>query len=320
MDVRSVCTSIPHQDDLQAFHFFLEINVVTIVILSRGKCGLSKCVTRYLVAMAAMDLLVIIIDLILCHTRVVYNVEFYFIRDIPVCNIHAVLLYTVTDCSVWFTVSFTFDRYIAICCQNLKTKYCVEKTATVVRATITVFFSFKNIFWFFMYTKRYNFSNLSWFCVVKDSVAESKVWGAFEFFHYILTPCIPFLFVLLFNALTVRYILVANRARKRLLNRVGGEIPSDPEMENRRKSMIILYAISANFILLWTIYMIYSIYWRMAYLGYEAICLPVFVRELGFMFQLMGCCTNTCIYAVTQPKFRDELKNLLKYPFTVIVK
>ncbi|XP_067879943.1 probable G-protein coupled receptor 139 [Heterodontus francisci] len=297
-----------------------DFNVMMIVILSRGNCGLSKCITRYLVAMAVADLLVIIFDLILRHIPAIYRSEFTFVRHIPLCNIHAVVLYAVTDCSVWFTVSFTFDRYIAICWQKLKTKYCVEKTANVVLTIITVLFSLKNIFFYFMYTNKYSFVNHSWFCVVTDSVAQSKTWGTVEFLHYILNPCIPFVLVLLFNALTIRYILVANRARRRLRSHVKVESLSDPEMENRRKSMIILYGVSGNFILLWALYMIWSIYWRMAYLGYETVYLPVFVRELAFMFQLTACCTNTCIYAVIQRKFRDEMKNLLQYPFVAIVK
>ncbi|XP_078056914.1 putative G-protein coupled receptor 139 [Mustelus asterias] len=289
--------------------------MVTILILSRGKCGLSKCATRYLVAMATADLLVIIVDLIWRHIPAVYRLEFNFMRKVPVCNIHAAVLCTVTDCSVWFTVSFTFDRYVAICCQKLKAKYCLEKTALVVLTTITVFFCLKNICWCFMYTSKYWLINQSWFCAISQSVAQSKVWGAVEFFHYLLTPCIPFVLVLLFNSLTVRYIFLTNQARRKLRRHVTGETPSDPEVENRRKSMIALYAISGNFILLWAVYMVYNIYWRMGYLGYEMVHLPVYIRELGFMLQLLGCCTNTCIYAVLQRKFREELRCLLPCSF-----
>uniref|UniRef100_UPI00398E5ED8 probable G-protein coupled receptor 139 n=1 Tax=Pristiophorus japonicus TaxID=55135 RepID=UPI00398E5ED8 len=299
--------------------FGVPVNVVTIVILSRGKCGLSKCVTRYLVAMAAADLLVVIIDLILRQIPIVYREQFIFLRNVVLCNIHAILLYAAADCSVWFTVTFTFDRFVAICCQKLKSKYCTEQTAAVVLGTVTVLCSLKNIFWYFLYTSEYYLSNSSWFCRVAYDVSRSLVWAIVELMHYILTPFIPFLLILMLNALTVRHILLASRARSRLRGRSSGESPIDPEMDNRRKSMIVLFVISGNFILLWVVFMFCSILRRLDYLGYP-VSPPTFVREIGFMLQLLSCCTNTFIYAVTQRKFREELSNGMKYPLALMVK
>ncbi|XP_067879935.1 probable G-protein coupled receptor 139 [Heterodontus francisci] len=295
------------------------VNVVTIVILSRGKCGLSKCITHYLVAMATADLLVVIIDLILRQIPIVYWEQFSIVRIIPLCNIHAVLLYAATDCSVWFTVTFTFDRFVAICCQKLKGKYCTEKAATVVLGTVIVLSFLKNVFWYFLYTSEYWLSNSSWFCRVTVGVSHSLAWAIVELIHYILTPFVPFLLILLFNALTVRHIIVASRVRRRLQCRSNGETPSDPEMGNRRKSMILLFVISGNFILLWVVFMVCSILRRLDYLEYS-VPLPTFVREIGLMLQLLSCCTNTFIYAVTQNKFRQELKNGVRYPLTIMGK
>ncbi|XP_072132123.1 probable G-protein coupled receptor 139 [Mobula birostris] len=129
----------------------LPVNLVTILLLSGGKCGLSRVVTRYLVAMEATDLMVVVLDLIL--SKIPYTdvpMEFTFwAGDTPVCNIHAVPLYTATDCSVWFTVTFTFDRFVAICCQKLKTKYCTGKTAAVILGTVTVISYLRNIYLYF---------------------------------------------------------------------------------------------------------------------------------------------------------------------------
>uniref|UniRef100_UPI00398E4298 probable G-protein coupled receptor 139 n=1 Tax=Pristiophorus japonicus TaxID=55135 RepID=UPI00398E4298 len=293
-------------------------NSTTIVILSRGKCGLSKCVTRYLVAMAAADLLVVITDLILRQIPIAHRL--HFVRGIPVCNIHAVLLFAATDCSVWFTVTFTFDRFVAVCCQKLKTKYCTENTAALVLGTVTVLSCLTNIFWYFMYLPWYSFTNTPWFCSVSVLVMVSHLWSTLEILHSILTPCIPFVLILLLNALTIRYILVASRARRRLRNHSSEGIPSDIEMERRRKSIILLLIISGNFILLWAVFMLFSIWNRLLYLGYDTIHLPSYMKEIGFMLQLLSCCTNTCIYAVTQKKFREQLKNVVKRPFLRIVK
>ncbi|XP_067871177.1 probable G-protein coupled receptor 139 [Heterodontus francisci] len=327
--------TLEHQVELQIEHFLYEaqkiyypilaaagvpVILITIVILSQGKCRLSKCTTRYLVAMAAADLLVIIIDLILRQIPIVYQEQFFFVYSIPVCNIHAVLLYAATDCSVWFTVTFTFDRFVAICCQKLKTKYCTAKTAAVVLGTVTVLSCLKDITWYFILTFIYWLTNNPWFCAVTIDVLESPVWGTIEFLHFILTPGVPFILILIFNALTVRHILVTSRGRRRVRSNSSGKSPRDPEMDSRRKSIILLFAISANFIFLWSVFMVNSIWTRMNWLGYMSVLLPHFVQEIGFMLELLSCCTNTCIYAVTQTKFREQLNNVVKYPFTRMVK
>ncbi|XP_059509239.1 probable G-protein coupled receptor 139 [Stegostoma tigrinum] len=295
-------------------------NVVTIVILSQEKCGLSRCVYHYLVAMAIADLMVIIFDLILRHIPFVYLEEHHFLEGIPVCNIHAVLLYAATDCSVWFTVTFTFDRFVAICCPNLRSKYCNVKTAAVVLATVTALSCLKNIFWYFLFTDQYYNSSRPWFCRVKRKVRFSPVWGAIEFCHYILTPVVAFILILLLNVLTVRHIAVTSRSRRRLHQQRNRKSTKDPEMKSRKNSIILLFLISGNFILLWSVSMVYSIYWRMKFLGYESVSLPLFVMDLGYMLQMLSCCTNTVIYVITHPKFREHLKNIVHYPFTPIVK
>uniref|UniRef100_UPI00398ED39B probable G-protein coupled receptor 139 n=1 Tax=Pristiophorus japonicus TaxID=55135 RepID=UPI00398ED39B len=270
--------------------------------------------------MAAADRQVVILDLILRQIPVRYSSQFHFVMSIPVCNIHAVLLYAATDCSVWFTVTFTFHRFVAICCQKLKTKYCTERTAAVVLETVTVLSCLKDIFWYFMLTGKYYLDNDPWFCYRRDGVVGSTVWAIIELLHYILTPFVPFVLILLLNAPTVRHILVASRARRRLRGPSHGGGPRDPEMESRRKSVILLFVISGNFILFWSTYVVYSICNRLWYIGFNAVSLPLCVQELGFMLQPLSCCTNTCIYAVIQTKFREQLKNVMKYPFNVIVK
>ncbi|XP_067881616.1 probable G-protein coupled receptor 139 [Heterodontus francisci] len=313
----------------------LVVNLLTIGILSRGKCGLSKSVTRYLMAMSAADLMVIILDLRWRHIPIVHKEHFQLPWSIPVCIIHAVLLYAVTGCSIWFTVTFTFDRFAAICCQKLKSKYCSEKTAAVVLGTVTVLSCLKNITWYFMLTDWYLLWNDPWYCRVTFDAHVSRVWGTIEFLHHILTPGLPFVLVLLLNSLTVRHILVSSRGRRRLRAHSNGESRRDAELESRRKSIILLLVISGNFILVWSLSMVYSILSRMPaltasvfvspivsiqFLRSVSVLMPGFLQELAFMLQLLCCCTNTAIYAVTQTQFREQLKNVLKYPFIPNIK
>ncbi|XP_078268802.1 putative G-protein coupled receptor 139 [Rhinoraja longicauda] len=298
-----------------------QVNLVAIVILSRGKCGLSKCITRYLLSMAVTDLLVIITAVLLNRVPAIYFPS-SFMSITPVCSLSIALIYAARDCSVWLTVSFTFDRFVAICCQKLKTKYCTERTAGVVIGTICVLGCLVNIPWYFLHEPIYIIDNVPWYCKLKEMRYSSPIWAGFHWVDRILTPCLPFLLVLFLNALTVRHILAASRARKRLRAQSNGEKHHDPEMESRKKSIVLLFAISCSFILLWLAYVAYFVHERI-HVNYniKGFNDPVFILlESANMLQLLSCCTNTFIYAVTQRKFREQLKMAALSPLTLISK
>ncbi|XP_067835375.1 probable G-protein coupled receptor 139 [Heptranchias perlo] len=296
-------------------------NVMTIVILSRGKCGLSKCVTRYLVAMAVADLLVIINDVVLFRIK-----EYYFPNNFlfltPVCSFQTALNHALSDISVWLTVAFTFDRFITICYQKLRTKYCTEKTAAVVIGTLCPLFCLKNIPWYFAFEPYFILENVHWICRVKPDCYTSAAWVAFAWIHRCFTPLLPVFLILLLNSVTVGNILAASRVRRRLRGSKCDANHNDPEMENRRKSIILLFAISANFILLWMTYVLFSLSMQITNRYYSTgFNDPMFIADqTSYMLLLLSCCTNTFIYAVTQTKFREELKNGVKYPLKLIFK
>ncbi|XP_072913697.1 cysteinyl leukotriene receptor 1-like [Hemitrygon akajei] len=270
--------------------------------------------------MAAADLLVVFLDLILRQIPVVYKKYFNFLFSLRMCNIQAAMIYAATDCSVWFTVAFTFDRCVAICYQRLKTKYCTERIATVILGTVTAVSCSKNIFWYFILTGVHFIDENPRFCGTRNGVVGSPVWGTVAILHYLLTPIVPFVLVLLLNAVTIRHVLVASRARKRLRAPGTGETPRDPEMESRRKSLILLLAISGNFISLWTLFTVNYIWVRLYYLVRGTEFPPSSMQEVAYMLQLLSCCTNTALYAVTQTLFREQLKDIVKYPLTLIRK
>ncbi|XP_078390302.1 putative G-protein coupled receptor 139 [Cetorhinus maximus] len=293
------------------------VNLLGIVILCRGKCGLSTCTTRYLVAMATADLLVIVTDPILNRINH-YYLPLNFLDLTPVCRVCAVLLAAATDCSVWFTVTFSFDRFVAIRCQKLKTKYCTGKTAAVVLATIGILLGLKNIPMYFAYEPGEIIDNAPLFCVAKSTSNTDPGWVGYSWFEKVLTPLLPFGLILLINALTVRHILVTSRVRKGLRAQSKGENHSDPEMESRRKSMILLFTISGTFILLWLVYVIQFVYSTVRGLIY--LTEPEYIsQQVGFMLRSLNCCTNTFIYGVTQSKFREQIKNAVKHPVTSII-
>ncbi|XP_072410453.1 probable G-protein coupled receptor 139 [Chiloscyllium punctatum] len=286
------------------------VNLATVGILFRCKCGLSSCSRRYLLAMAVVDLLVVIIEIILKRIKH----DFFppsFLDITPVCSVHAVLRRLLIDCSVWFTIAFTFDRYITICCEKLKIKYCTQKTATVVLTTIGCLFFLKNIPVYFRFVPYKIIGNVPWYCENSDAYYYDPVLRGFNNFEKILTPIFPFFLILFLNALTVKHILVASRVRKGLKGQSNRENSSDPEMESRRQCIILLFVISGNFIILWLLYI----------LNYFGIDDPLdrdgeyAFKRVAYMLRNLNCCTNAIVYVASLSKFREKLRNPLEAIF-----
>ncbi|XP_067864725.1 probable G-protein coupled receptor 139 [Heterodontus francisci] len=296
---------------------YSKANLVAIVILSRGNCGLSKCITVYMVSMAIADLLVMIIHVIV---RQIFSFHFPYslLSYTAVCKFIGHMENITLHTSVWLTVSFTFDRFIAICCGKFKTKYCTVRTGAMVIIAVTVFFCLENIPFYFAYEPVRIINNVSWGCRSRVDFFISTAGIAFSCLQSILVPWLPLALILLLNCLTARRILATSGVRRRLRSHKGGN-QSDPEMENRRKSIILLFTISGSFILLWlTVAVSYLLTRSKRYNGdYSA---PRYIAtESGHALMYLSSCINTCIYAVTQTKFRKELMELLKSPWTFIM-
>ncbi|XP_067835734.1 probable G-protein coupled receptor 139 [Heptranchias perlo] len=296
-------------------------NLMTIVILSRGNCGLSKCISVYMVAMATADLLVMVINIIVYHIFS-YHFPLSFLSHTPVCTFILYMATVILDLSVWFTVSFTFDRFVALCCQKFKTKYCTERTAATVTTTLSVLTFLKDIPTLFVFEPERIINKVQWGCRVTEAIFSSPLVIAYGWFHGIWRIWLPFTLIALFNSLTIRRILVASRARRGIQGH-RGENHSDPEMEKRRKSIVLLFTISSTFILLWLTDAVIFRTNRLTninqYRGDRTN--PAFIgTETGAMLRLLSSCQNTCIYAATQRKFREELKKLLKSPWRLILR
>ncbi|XP_072406622.1 probable G-protein coupled receptor 139 [Chiloscyllium punctatum] len=269
--------------------------------------------------MAAADLLVLIFEGILYQIKEAYFPN-SFLNYTPICSLNLALLYVSIDCSVWLTVAFTFDRFIAICSQSLRTKYCTPRNAAVVLTVVCVLSVLENAPIYFIYEPREVVDNVPWSCYVKSSFYVLTIWAAFFWFEAILTPSAPFVLILLLNAMTIRHIVLSNRVRSELR---GVKSHTDPEIVNRRKSIILLLVISGTFITLWMVFFICFLYVHFTdaqflEANYED---PFTIAEQsGYMLRCLSSCANTVIYAVSQRRFRDELKSLIKQPAYIITK
>ncbi|XP_078264965.1 putative G-protein coupled receptor 139 [Rhinoraja longicauda] len=285
-------------------------NLITIVILCRGSCGLAGCTVRYLVSMAGADLLVIIFCVVLNHLGSLYF-PYSMLMHYHVCALKSIVNAASVDSSVWLTVAFTFDRFVAICCPRLKLRYCTERASLAAIVAVCAVSYLRNIPRYFTYEPVRGRAPFP-VCRLRNLCTKTP-WAAYLWAGTVLTPMIPYVTILLLNALTVRHILVASRARKGLHGAgagAGGK-RADPEMENRRRSIVLLFAISGSFVLLWMTKVVMFVMEEML----MDMSTLVTVTQAGTMLMYLNSCSNTCIYALTQAKFREQVKLTITYPF-----
>uniref|UniRef100_UPI00398F790C melatonin receptor type 1A-like n=1 Tax=Pristiophorus japonicus TaxID=55135 RepID=UPI00398F790C len=268
-----------------------------------------------------------IADLMICVFNV--TVESIFRKYFPdsflnynnVCRFSAFIQASSVQLSVWSTVSFTFDRFVIICCQKLKLKYCTERTATVVVMIVGVLSILINIPVYFRYEPYYIVGDIAWGCRTVTGYDSYPAWRAYKWIAHLSVPLLPFPLLVLLNCITVSHILVANRARRALKCRSNWENSSDPEMKNRRTSIILLFTITGSFIVLWTpvviLHICFDITQSTLFPGPKSLYLAI---RITFLLMYSSSCTNTFIYGLTQRRFREEIMNIVKYPFTRIVK
>ncbi|XP_048382180.2 probable G-protein coupled receptor 139 [Stegostoma tigrinum] len=294
--------------------FGIVANLMTIIILSRRKCGLSECTSAYMVAMATAALLVMIFSVTGYHV-LSFHLMHSFFSYTGVCMLLNFVNATCLLMAVWFTVLFTFDRYVAICCDRLKTRYCRVRIAAAVIMITTALLFLESIPFWFAYEPEQVISHVQRGCRTKLNFFTSPLGVAFSWVHSSLVPWIPFFLIFLFNCLTIRHILVASRARSSIRGG-GSDCQRDREIESRRKSIILLFTISGSFILLWMTssvsFLSTGITDTTHYRGdYTA---PAYIAtEIGYMLMYFSSCTNVCIYVATQSKFRQELKRLVTF-------
>ncbi|XP_055521957.1 probable G-protein coupled receptor 139 [Leucoraja erinacea] len=290
-------------------------NLMSLVILFRGKCGLSKDITCYMIAMAMGDLMVLVFNVIVSQI-VRYHFPGSPLRYTPVCRLSSYLQGFSFQLSTWFTVSFTCDRFVAICCQKLRRTYCTERTAAMVLATVGMVSVLTNVPLPLRYRPCYTVHRVAYGCCPVPGHLESPLWSAHGWASNLLNTFLPIPALLLLNSLTARYILGASRARLALKGprQVGGD--DDPEVRSRRASVALLFAVSGSFVALSVPIMVID-----AWVGVSGTVMFRGPRSLyaavqvAMLLKCLGSCTNTCVYALTQSRFRAQMIGLLTPPF-----
>ncbi|XP_048376376.1 neuropeptides capa receptor-like isoform X2 [Stegostoma tigrinum] len=306
---------------LQALPLDILFHILAILGIP-GKCGLSRGITHYMTAMATGDLMVLVFNVIVSQI-ISYHFPSWLLTYTPVCRLNAFLQGLSLQLSIWFTIAFTFDRFVAICCNKLKMRYCTERTANVVISTLTMLNILINIPFSFRLEPSYVLNNVQRGCRTVSGYLTSSAWAAHRWVTNISSTFLPITLLLLLNTLTARNILVASRARRALKSSSGGagKMGSDHELKSRKTSIVLLFTISGCFMVLSVPITVISICVSFTHLlAYQSSNSLYLAIRVTFLMTCTSSCTNTCIYALTQRRFREEIKNLLKSPYYLLLK
>ncbi|XP_051899669.1 probable G-protein coupled receptor 139 [Pristis pectinata] len=296
------------------------VNLLSFLILLQGKCGLSKEITRYMMAMTVGDLMVLVFNVTVSQIVRNHSPD-SVLKYTPVCRASAFLQGFSLQLTSWFTVSFTFDRFVAICCGELRLRYCTERTAAVVLTAVSLINVLTNIPLPFGYEPCFTVNRVQYGCCTTVGSLASPVWAAHRWVTMLSTTFLPIPALLLLNSLTARHILVASRARRAL--RIGrrGDPRGDPELKGRRTSIVLLFAVSGSFIAMSApisvIHAWVGVTETVTFKGSSSLYLAV---QITFLLMCTGSCTNTCVYALTQSRFRAQMKAVVKSPFAPLIK
>ncbi|XP_060706614.1 probable G-protein coupled receptor 139 [Hemiscyllium ocellatum] len=302
--------------------FGIPANLMTVLIVSQGKSGLSKGITHYMIAMATGDLMVLVFNVIVSQI-VKYHFPGSLLSYTPVCRRSAFLQGLSLQLSIWFTIAFTFDRFVAICCNTLKGRYCTERMANVVIFVVSSLNIMVNIPLSFRYEPTQVLNNVQWGCRTVTTYLTSPVWAAHRWLTNISNMFLPIPLLLLLNTLTAGYILAASRVRQALNSSRGdaGEMGRDPELKSRRTSIVLLFTISGCFVVLSAPITIIHICVGVTHVTSFQVSHSLYVAiRVAFLLMCTSSCTNTCIYALTQRRFREVVKDLMKYFYALLRK
>ena len=174
-------------------------NMLTIIILT--KRAMRSSTNYYLTALAIWDSVVLICSLMMIGLQELPNMENYTFSVYPyvVSYLYPLALIAQTA-TIWLTVSFTVERYIAVCHPLKAASMCTLSRAKIVIAGVSVGSTIYNIPRWFDYRPGYKYipsENLTRLFPLRTSFSQNEIYLEVYFsWLYVPIMCIVPLLVL----------------------------------------------------------------------------------------------------------------------------
>lgn len=288
-------------------HILFSANTITLLIILRRNCLLSKSSSFYLMAISVADTLVLIFIVVL-ELSLKYHQKEPFWSFEPWCNLRDIFTYGAYNASTWLVVVFTVERFIVIHTWRMKTKICTPRCAAWIIMSV---FIFSHLFAIPYYWSNGSVHKRNQTICIYNRQAPSYFIHTLVWLQTLQSYIVPFLIILTLNGLTLRLISLSNRVHVTadLTSRVNKILPL--LRSRKRKSVVLLVTVSMCFVLLSITRAITQIVLRTTHmysLDRNDYTLRINVAaDIGTMLCLSNAAANMYLYVCTQTKFRQEL-------------
>ncbi|KAM4040188.1 putative G-protein coupled receptor 139 [Anomaloglossus baeobatrachus] len=292
--------------------FGMPASLVTMTVLWKGNLDMSKSIIYYLVSLALANFLLILVV-------TVFRDIFYFYVDFTLwwpelsCGVSNWIYFSCVYSLTWLTVAFSVDRYIIVCCMNLKLRFCKPSVTrwVIIAVCACAFLVAMPTFWMYVPVRTTQpDGSLFHICSLHRNLSSIPFLSVYDHIQTTVWIVFPLVSLVLTNGLTVWHIRVTTRVRQSLKWSSTGKQTEDQEVARRKKSVTLLAMISISFLAHWLPKMVVKVLERFTYppVNRYDFYHPVnVVRMLCNMLIVSSSFSNMCIYSLTISKFREEL-------------
>ncbi|KAK2155480.1 hypothetical protein LSH36_239g04019 [Paralvinella palmiformis] len=291
-------------------------NVFSFVILKR-KAMLKFSTYYYLMVLAVADTLVLYVGLLRLW---IGELTGFDVRDRAdwLCKLTNVVGYTVSDFSVWLIIAVTVERYIVVCHPLRASTMCNARRARKVIGGLLCGLLLLNAH--FLWTVR-----IVYFKHAGDTIPQcagsrrhsrlvEQVWPWLDTVVY---SVLPFLIIIVLNALIVRQVIRARRHRIQLRNgSMYEQAQRRPSHEGSTRLTVMLLTITFAFLLTtlpMTVANILAAFWNEYRTDLAAVSRFKLGRTITELLMYVNHSMNFFLYCATGQKFRHQLVWMVCY-------
>lgn len=288
-------------------------NVLTIVVLSRRRSRNSST-AAYLCALAVSDIVVLNTGLLRQWVTVISDFD---MRTVSVanCKIHLFLVYLSTQCSSWFLVAVTTERFVGVWLPHKVKHGCTRRTALMVIAGIVTTLSFLNSHWFY---------GLTVFSIPIDNETsqaicdtEIEVYSSFLFYTWpwidLCVFClVPFLVLFCANVSIIVKLLLSRQKTKTQIkhSKTKKAARKDDRTSQLTAMLMLLNAVFFINIAPISIFLVGSSYWNETSKTEHEEAIYDLWWAIVNMFMYLNNAVNFVLYFLSGSRFRAEVRSL----------
>lgn len=287
--------------------FGIVFNSLTMIIMTRRRMRSST--NNYLAALATADCLYLICTILL-------SLQHQFAEDDPKFNLYRrfkplmlLLVDTSQNTSVWLTVTFTIERYIAVCHPMRGKVLCTESRSRKIILVVLLYTTVLTLPTYFEYKiiDDVNDRNET-IAIIEDSDLGADVLyqSVYYWLTVVMNTILPLLILIVFNSFLIRSVHISRRQRKTMTLRQRPDSARDPSSQEN-KITVMLIAVVVLFLLCQLPQaglLIYTI------VDDES---STFTRLLGNLFNFLVCVNasgNFVLYCLLSNKYRRTFFNM----------